>query len=200
MKKGTSMESVDDKIAIADLMTGWMYRDLGEWDALRGLFHPDGIIELSWFEGKFNDFVDASIRMGETDSRSSHFIGIPIITFNGNKAIAETNSIAIGENLKLGFGSSQHFRFYDFLEKRNGVWKLIKRQSIYDMGTFIFPRGVVEIDTTILDRYPHEYAPLAYMLDKSGFPVKRVFATKGSELEKKMKKEGKEWLESTNEN
>jgi len=30
--------------------------------------------------------------------------------------------------------------------------------------------------------------------DKSGFPVKRVFATKGSDLEKTMKAKGHAWL------
>jgi hypothetical protein len=42
--------------------------------------------------------------------------------------------------------------------------------------------------------YPREYAPLAYLLEKSGFPVKRVFATKGSDLEKTMKANGQAWL------
>jgi hypothetical protein len=31
-------------------------------------------------------------------------------------------------------------------------------------------------------------------LEKSGFPVKRVFATKGSDLEKTMKANGHAWL------
>ena len=40
-----------DRQSIADLMTGWIHRDLAEWDQLRELFHPDGTIEISWFEG-----------------------------------------------------------------------------------------------------------------------------------------------------
>jgi hypothetical protein len=43
-------------------------------------------------------------------------------------------------------------------------------------------------------RYPSAYAPLAYLLEKSGFPVHRVFATKGSDLEVQMKKGGQAWL------
>jgi hypothetical protein len=43
-------------------------------------------------------------------------------------------------------------------------------------------------------KYPREYAALAYLLELSGFPVGRVFATRGSELEDKMKVEGKRWL------
>lgn len=80
------------------------------------------------------------------------------------------------------------------MEKRDGVWKLFHRQSIYDMGTFTFPMGVVDIDAATAEKYPREYAALAYVLEKSGFPVKRVFATRGSELERKMKADGQAWL------
>ena len=38
---------LQDRQAIADLMTGWMHRDLAEWDQLRALFHADGVIEIT---------------------------------------------------------------------------------------------------------------------------------------------------------
>jgi hypothetical protein len=62
------------------------------------------------------------------------------------------------------------------------------------MGSFTFPIGIVDIDKAIVARYPSAYAPLAYLLEKSGFPVRRVFATKGSDLEVQMKKGGQAWL------
>jgi hypothetical protein len=42
---------LEDRQSIADLMTGWIHRDLAQWDKLRELFHPDGTIEITWFEG-----------------------------------------------------------------------------------------------------------------------------------------------------
>ncbi|MDB5991656.1 MAG: hypothetical protein JWQ10_3059 [Herbaspirillum sp.] len=185
---------LEDRLDIADLMTGWIHRDLSDWKRLRELFHPDGTIELTWFEGKFSDFVDGSMRMGVSDLRTKHVITAPLVTINGNKAIAETNAITVAENVSLGLGASSHGRFYDLVEKRNGAWKIVRRQCIYDMGSFNFPRGVVEIDAEIIQRYPREYAPLAYVLEKSGFPVERVFATKGSDLEKTIKANGQNWL------
>ncbi len=175
-------------------MTGWMYRDLAEWDKLRSLFHPDGTIEITWFEGKFSDFVDGSMRMGASDLRTKHLIASPVVTFNGDKAIAETNAIIVGDNAKLGVGCSNHCRFYDRVEKRNGAWKIVLRQSIYDMGTFTFPSGTVELDKATIERFPREYAPLAYLLEKSGFPLNRVFPTKGSEQETAMKTSAQAWL------
>lgn len=40
-----------DRAAITDLMTGWIHRDLGEWDQRRDLFHPGATIEVTWFDG-----------------------------------------------------------------------------------------------------------------------------------------------------
>ena len=187
---------LQDRQAIADLMTGWMHRDLAEWDQLRALFHADGMIEITWFEGKASDFIDGSMRMGASEIRTKHLVAAPVVTFHGDKAIAETNAMVIAENAKLRVGCSVHCRFYDEVEKRAGVWKIVKRQAVYDMGSFTFPFGMVDLDAEAIQKYPSEYAALAYLLDKSGFPVRRVFATKGSALEKTMKDAGQAWLRS----
>jgi hypothetical protein len=185
---------LEDRQQITDLITGWLHRDLGHWDQLRDLFHPDGEIEVTWFEGLASDFVDGSIRMGASDLATKHLIATPVITFHGNKAIVETNAVIIADNARLGLGCSNHNRFYDLVEKRDGVWKLLKRQSVYDMGSFTFPDGPVAIDREILAKYPRGYAPLAYLLEQSGFPVKRVFATRGDALERRMREEAQAWL------
>ena len=190
--------TLQDRQDIADLMTGWIYRDLAEWDQLLELFHDDGVIEVTWFEGLFSQFVEGSKKMGGSDFATKHLIASPVITFNGNRAIVETNAIIIGENTKLGLGCNGHNRFYDLVEKRDGVWRIVKRQSIYDMGNFTFPAGVVEIDQDVVAKYPREYAALAYLLEKSGFPVKRVFATKFSSQEIEMKAAGNQWLAEAN--
>ena len=187
---------LDDRLQITVLLTGWMHRDLGEWEQLRNLFHPDGTIEITWFEGLASDFVDGSMRMGESDVRTKHLIGTPVVTFNASatRAIVETNAMIIGESVKLNLGCIGHNRFYDMAEKRDGVWKLFHRQSIYDMASFTFPLGMVAIDQSMVGKYPREYAALAYLLEKSGFPVQRVFATRGSILEQQMKASGARWL------
>lgn len=184
----------EGRFQIADLINGWIYRDLGQWDQLRTLFHPDGVIEVTWFEGLFSDFVDGSMHMGKSDLRTKHLIGTPVITRKDNKAIVETNAMIIGENVTLNLGCSTHNRFYDMAEKRDGVWKLVKRQTVYDMGTFTFPLGLVEVDQKLAAKFPREYAALGYILEKSGFPVQRLFATRGSELEQAMKRDGQTWL------
>ncbi len=187
---------IEDRLAISDLLNGWMHRDLSQWDELGKLFHPEGTIEVTWFEGLASEFIKGSMRMGKSDIGTKHFIGNPLVKFNAaqNKAIAETNAMIIGQNSKLALAAPCHNRFYDMLEKRNGEWRILRRQVIYDFGSFDFPLGTVDIDRDAASRYPIAYAPLAWLLEKSGFPVQRVFATKGSELETRMKKDAENWL------
>ncbi|MHC6225564.1 nuclear transport factor 2 family protein [Pseudomonas sp. X10] len=185
---------LQDRLQITDLITGWIHRDLGQWDQLAELFHPDGVIEITWYEGPFTGFIEGSRRMGASDLRTKHLIGVPVVQMKGSRAIVETNAVIVAENVSLGLGCSVHNRFYDLAEKRDGVWKLLKRQSVYDMGGFSFPRGPQPIDADELQCYPREYAPLAYLLEKSGFPLGRVFATRGSEQERSMKQAAQAWL------
>ena len=53
-----------------------------------------------------SDFVDGSMRMGKSDLRTKHFVRAPVVTFNGNKAIVETNAVVIGGNVRLDLAAA----------------------------------------------------------------------------------------------
>ncbi|MEU8789676.1 nuclear transport factor 2 family protein [Streptomyces sp. NPDC048643] len=188
--------TLQDRQDIADLMTGWIHRDQGRWDRLRDLFHPGARIEITWFEGPAADFVDASARMASTDLRTKHLITAPYVTFSadGSRAVAETNAVIVVENGSLGLGCNGHNRFIDRVERRDGVWRIADRKSVYDFATFTFPAGVTDVDDNMVAKYPSEYGALAYLLDQSGFPVERTFATRGSALERRIKESAFAWL------
>ncbi|MFF5075444.1 nuclear transport factor 2 family protein [Actinoplanes sp. NPDC000266] len=189
-----------DRQDIADLMTGWIHRDLGEWDRLRALFHPDSRIEVTWFEGLAFDFVDASARMNASDLRTKHLITAPVVTFSsdGDRAVSETNAVIIAENVRLELGGNAHNRFIDQLERRDGVWRIADRKSVYDFASFTFPTGFKHIEPSGLAGHPREYGALAYVLEASGFPVRRAFATRGSKLEQEIKESALGWLHEEN--
>jgi hypothetical protein len=102
----------------------------------------------------------------------------------------------VGENIRLRLGATTHNRFLDRVEKRDGTWKIVNRQSIYDMGSITFPLGPVNVDAHQIAAHPGEYAAVAYLLELSGFPAAKVFATKGSDLEHDIKTAGATWLTS----
>jgi hypothetical protein len=180
--------------AIRSLMTGWIHRDNGNWAELLGLFHPDATIEVTWFSGLARDFVEGSRRMGESAFRSKHLISDPVITFADDRAVVETNAIIVVENTDLDLGASTHNRFIDKVERRGGVWRIARRTSVYDFSTFALPFGPVDIDAALARSFPREYAALAYLLVRSGFSVDRVFATRGSDLERSIRADAARWL------
>jgi hypothetical protein len=49
---------------------------------LRTLWHPDGAIKISWYDGPFGGFVDGSIGMAGSPFNTKHLIGSPVPKFN----------------------------------------------------------------------------------------------------------------------
>ena len=156
---------------------------------------PDGVIKIAWFQGLASEFIDASARMGkESDLRAKHVISSPLTLFNGDRAVVETNVLLVSQNPTLKLGALGHSRFFDRVERRDGAWRIVHRQSIYDMASFMFPAGPVEIDDEAVARHPLEYSAIAYMLEKSGFSVNGTFATKGSDVESAARTAAETWL------
>ncbi|WP_116199667.1 nuclear transport factor 2 family protein [Amycolatopsis circi] len=183
-----------DRQAIIDLMTGWIHRDRQNWDALANLFHDDATLTILWFSGQARDFVDGSRRMSGGPLRSKHFIGTPVIEIAGDRAFVETNAMLVADHLELGLGVTVHNGFLDRVERRDGVWRIVRRDSVYDMGGFTYPLGVRSTDDLDPRRHPREYAALAYLLEHSGHQVPDTCPTRFSKREQEILEEGQAWL------
>jgi len=61
-----AMNRPEDRLSAAHRITGWMHRDLGGWDQVWNLFHPDGFGEVD-----FQQLRSATSRLGR--ARRSHF-------------------------------------------------------------------------------------------------------------------------------
>ncbi|MEZ0110411.1 hypothetical protein ABH920_004426 [Catenulispora sp. EB89] len=193
-----SDDRTQDRQAISDLMTGWIHRDRQDWEALATLFHPDATLRILWFDGKALDFVEGSRRMSHGPLRSKHFIGAPTVEFAGDRAFVETNAILLADHTELGIGATVHNRFLDRVSRRDGVWRIEHRDSVYDMGGFTFPfgtRAAEDIDSDDLrSRHPREYAALAYLLESTGASVAGPFPTRFSDQEQAILDAARAWL------
>ncbi|WP_410586219.1 nuclear transport factor 2 family protein [Amycolatopsis sp. lyj-23] len=189
---------LQDEHDIAALMTGWIHRDVGDWNALAGLFHPGATISLSWFTGTSSEFIAGSARMADTDLRTKHVVASPVIRFDpaGNRAVTETNAIVVAENTAMQLGAVAHTRFLDRVERRNGRWAINERSALYDFSYFTFPAGPVPVASDQLSRYRPECAALAYVLERSGFPVTETFVVRGSTTERDLKSAAAMWLDA----
>jgi hypothetical protein len=65
-------------------------------------------------------------------------------------------------------------RFYDFLERRDGRWGLVHRQPIYEKDRLdpVDPAAELELDASVLERFPSGYRHLAYLQVQVGYEVK----------------------------
>jgi hypothetical protein len=87
-------------------------------------------------------------------------------------------------------------RFYDFMEKRNGIWGVVLRQPIYEKDRInpLDPSISLQLDQELLNSFPEGYRHLAYIQTKLGFQVKEDMPQlKGSAVESLYQK-GKDWL------
>lgn len=198
----TDTGRISDRLAIANLMTGWIHRDLQNWDALLDLFAPDATIEITWFHGLARAFIDGSRRVGAGALRTKHLITTPVITFSPThpeRAFVETNAAIIPEHSELRLSATTYNRFLDRVVRcDDGRWRIARRDSSYDIGHVTYPLGVeaaTPVDRDAMTRFPIEHASLAYLLDAAGFPVTGTFPTQGSDLEAEIRRSGPAWLD-----
>lgn len=187
-----------DEAAIEAVIRNWgFWRDQGRWDDLLTTFHPEGTIDVTWFRGRFVDFVDASREMRKTRRGSKHEIGASMITVRGNRAIAETNVRILGRREIHGVlcDTTALGRFLDFLERRDR-WAIVRRAAIYEKDRIdpVMPGTTIPFDRARLDALPAPYRFLGYSLSQGGFPVADDLPTDDSPALERLMADGQAWL------
>lgn len=189
----------EDRLAIADLLQNWaMWRDAGDWESFRTVWHDDGWMMATWFQGSATDFIRVSQEGWAKGVSILHFLGGISVDLAGNRAISQTK-------MTISQRASVHGvicdvvctgRFYDFLEKRNGKWGVVLRQPIYEKDRIdpVDPSGVPKINPDKLAALPEGYRHLAYIQEEIGYKVKRDMpGLKGPEVEA-LYRRGASWL------
>jgi hypothetical protein len=189
-----------DRLAIRDLIENWaVLRDARMWDQFRNVWHEDGVMVATWFQGSFDEFIRVSQEGYENGVRILHFLGGMNIEFAGSRAIAQTKMTISQRGPFDGVMSDVVCtgRFYDFLEKRSGKWGIVLRRLVYEKDRVdpVDPSAKLSLDPEILKLYPEGYRHLAYLQHKIGYTVKRDLpGLEGPDLEALYAK-GKSWLE-----
>jgi hypothetical protein len=122
-----------DRQLIRELVERWaITRDAADWDAFAALWHPEGRMHATWFQGSAADFVRVSREGFERGVQILHFLGGGDIEVAGDRAIAQTkmtiNQRAPVHDVVCDVVCTG--RFYDFLVREGGAWSLRLRQPI----------------------------------------------------------------------
>jgi hypothetical protein len=188
-----------DRRQIRELVENWaLWRDARLWDRFRTVWHADGRMMATWFQGGFEEFIKVNDEGWARGVRILHFLGGSSIDVAANRAIAQTKMKisqrapvegVICDVVCIG-------RFYDFFEKRQDRWGLVLRQPIYEKDRLdpVDPSGKLALDQDLLKRFPEGYRHLAYLQTRIGYKVKPDMpGIDGPELDA-LYARGKSWL------
>ncbi|HMK70759.1 MAG TPA: nuclear transport factor 2 family protein [Xanthobacteraceae bacterium] len=193
------VDDAADKRAIRDLVENWaLWRDARLWQRFRTVWHSDGRMMATWFQGSFEDFIKVNDAGWARGVRIQHFLGGSTIDVVGNRAIAQTK-MTISQRAPVEGVICDVVctgRFYDFFEKRDGRWGLLLRQPIYEKDRLdpVDPSAKLVLDQDLLARFPEGYRHLAYLQTKIGYQVKPDMpGIEGAELDQ-LYARGARWL------
>jgi hypothetical protein len=167
-----------DRLAIRDLLENWVvWRDAGDWERFRTVWHNDGRMMATWFQGTADEFIAVSKEGFARGVRILHFLGGTAIDLEGARAIAQTK-MTISQRARVEGVICDVVctgRFYDFLEKRGDKWGMVLRQPIYEKDRIdpVDPTQVPKLDAKVLGSFPEGYRHLAYLQTGIGYVVKR---------------------------
>jgi hypothetical protein len=189
---------IDDKLAIREVIENWaLWRDAGDWDRFATVWHDDGWMTATWFQGPASKFIEVSRAGFERGVSILHFLGGFTCDVAGTRAISQTkmtiNQRAMVDGLEVDVVCTG--RFYDFLEKRDR-WAIVRRQPIYEKDRMdpVEPSRRLMLDVTVLSKFPEGYRHLAYLQAKNGFTVKGNLPGLRGEVVETLYAEGRAWL------
>ena len=130
-----SDESFSDKLAIREVVENWvLWRDSADWDRFATVWHPEGWMTATWFQGPAKDFIEVSREGFNKGVSILHFLGGWTCEIADDRAISQTK-MTIHQRAPLDevlVDVACIGRFYDFFEKRQGRWAIVRRQPIYE--------------------------------------------------------------------
>lgn len=193
------LETLLEKQRIREVVENWvLWRDSGQWEKFKTVWHSDGVMMATWFQGSFEEFIKVSIDGWNKGVSILHFLGGCSVDVNNNRAIAQTKMTITQRGPVDGVICDVVCtgRFYDFMEKRDGRWGVVLRQPIYEKDRInpLDPAAKLALDQDLLQKFPEGYRHLAYIQTKLGFTVKSDMPQlKGSAVEA-LYQRGQDWL------
>ena len=196
-------EDLKNEALIRQMIERWaLWRDAGDWQRFATVWHPEGVMMATWFQGPYSDFIRVSREGWDKGVSILHFLGGSAVEITGERAIAQTKMTISQRGMVEGAEGPVLCdvlctgRFYDLVEKHEGCWKLLHRQPIYEKDRIdpVNPAATLTLDAARLAQLPEGYRHLAYIQLHIGYTVKLDMPMlKGSVVEE-LHRRGARWL------
>ena len=190
----------EDKLAIIEAVNNWaVWRDAGDWERFRTVWHEDGWMTATWFQGPAEKFIEVSKAGFDKGVSILHFLGGCSVELKGERAIAQTK-MTISQRAAVDGVAVDVVctgRFFDFFEKRKKKWAIVRRQPIYEKDRMdpIDPAAKLSLDLELLGRLPEGYRHLAYLQTKIGFTIKLDLPQLKGPVVEALYAHGRAWLD-----
>jgi hypothetical protein len=199
--EGRAMDqALFERLRIREVVQNWaLWRDAGDWERFRTVWHPEGRMMATWFQGSAERFIAVSREGFDKGVSILHFLGGSAINVAGTRAIAQTK-MSISQRATVDEVACDVVctgRFYDFFERLGEDWRIVLRQPIYEKDRLdpVDSAATLTLDPALLVQFPDGYRYLAYVQTKIGYTVKRDMPTlKGPEVER-LYATGAAWLD-----
>lgn len=190
---------MQERLRIRQVVEDWaLWRDAGDWERFRTVWHSDGVMMATWFQGPAESFIKVTQEGWAKGVSILHFLGGSSIDVAGNRAIAQTK-MTISQRAEVDGVVCDVVctgRFYDFFEQRNGIWAVVLRQPIYEKDRLdpVDPAAKLELDQKLLAQFPEGYRHLAYLQTKIGFTIKPDMPMLKGPVVERLYARGAAWL------
>jgi SnoaL-like domain len=189
-----------ERLAIREVVENWVvWRDAADWERFRTVWHADGRMMATWFQGPAEEFITVSRAGFDKGVSILHFLGGNAADIAGDRAVSQTK-MTISQRARV-HDVLVHVvctgRFYDFFEKRAGRWGIVLRQPIYEKDRMdpVDPAARLTLDPALLGRFPEGYRHLAYLQTQIGYQVKPDMPGLTGPAVEALYARGRSWLE-----
>ncbi|HWN37244.1 MAG TPA: nuclear transport factor 2 family protein [Gammaproteobacteria bacterium] len=193
------VDALADRLAISEVVNNWvLWSDSGDWERFATVWHDDAWMTATWFQGPASEFQKARRAGFERGVSIIHFLGGTTVEQKRDRAIAQTK-MTISQRATVDgvvVDAVCTGRFYDFFERRDGEWKIVLRQPIYEKDRLdpVDPTATVTLDCALLGQFPEGYRHLAYAQTRIGFTVKRDMPQLTGAAVERLYADGAQWL------
>ena len=120
----------EDRLLIRDLVENWaVWRDAGDWERFATVWHDDGFMMATWFQGPAREFIRVSREGFQRGVSILHFLGGTSIDLTAERTAGAADRAIAQTKMTISQRADVHGvkcdvvctgRFYDFLERRDG--------------------------------------------------------------------------------
>ena len=145
------LDVLESRAQITDVLYAYAQaNDRKDRELLASCFWPESTHHHGRFEGMSSDFIGYAWKIISNLKIATHHISNVRIEIDGDRAFTSCYYFAHHRrNVKDSTVEEDAFfegRYLDFFERRNGVWKIIRRRGLSDWDSPVLPSSVLLAD------------------------------------------------------